>query len=85
MRLLLDEMENRGKLEKTLTEASSSEILLMLFLDFLLDTILFILVLQNSAGLDSSLLIYKKIIIAQLMLKNDLTVNAVIGASLEWK
>ena len=53
-------MENRGKLEKTLTEASSSEILLMLFLDFLLDTILFILVLQNSAGLDSSLLIYKK-------------------------
>ena len=76
-------MENCGKLEKTLTEASSSEVLLMLFLDFLLDTILFLLVVQNSAGRDSSLFIYKKIIITQLLLKNDLTINAVIRASLE--
>ena len=80
---MLDEIENYGKLEKTLTQASSSEVLLMLLLDFLLDTILFLL--QNSAGLYSSLLIYKNIIITQLMLKNDLTGNAVIVASLEWK
>ena len=79
-KVVLNARENCVKFEKTIIEASSSKEWLMLFLDFSLDTILLIFVLQDSSGLDSNLLIYKK-----TMLKNDLKVNAVIGASLEWK
>ena len=57
----------------------------MQLLDFTMDTVFFIFVLQNSTEIDSDLLIYKKPIITQLMLKNDLKGNAVIGASQEWK
>ena len=59
-KVVLNARENCVKFEKTITEASSSKESLMLFLDFSLDTILLIFVLQDSSGLDSNLLIYKK-------------------------